>query len=66
MTPAQYAERLRKHRVYNARRRLEENPNLKVKVVNYPAIWDETFLTERWEDRKARRARALDGDGEQR
>lgn len=36
---------------------LAANPDYKFRETVRPSIWDETVLTERWEDRKARLAR---------
>lgn len=38
-------------------RLLAANPDYKFRKTLRPAVWDETVLTERWEDRKARRAK---------
>lgn len=38
-------------------RLLTANPDYRKRETIRPAVWDETVLTERWEDRKARRAK---------
>lgn len=42
------------NRRYYARSALASDPNWRKREVLRPAMWDEEFLTERWEDRKAR------------
>lgn len=44
-------------KAYWVRKKLAENPNYVFRETVRPGIWDETVLTERWEDRKARLAK---------
>jgi hypothetical protein len=44
-------------RASRMRRLLAADPGYKFREPLRPAVWDETVLTERWEDRKARLTR---------
>lgn len=50
-------QRRKRAKAEKVRAKLRSDPNYKFKEIVRPAMWDETFLTERWEDRKARLAK---------